>query len=61
MIRVSMVSGQYLNLIISGLEREKDTKIGGPMVRGISGGQRRRVTLARGMIGFSQVLFCDEV
>lgn len=37
-----------------GLESVKHSKIGGPFVRGISGGQRRRVTLARGLASGAQ-------
>jgi len=36
------------------------TYIGSPEVRGISGGQRRRVTLARGVAAHASLLFCDE-
>jgi len=43
-----------------GLLHVKDTKIGGDAVRGLSGGQRRRVTLARGLASNAQVMFCDE-
>lgn len=37
-----------------------DTYIGGPQVRGISSGQRRRVMLARGVAAQASILFCDE-
>jgi len=37
-----------------------DTYIGGAEVRGISGGQKRRVTLARGVAAHASLLFCDE-
>jgi len=43
-----------------GLAEVQDTYIGGPQVRGISGGQRRRVSLARGMAARAPILFCDE-
>merc|ERR1719235_858653 len=43
-----------------GLEKVADTFIGGTKVRGISGGQRRRVTLARGVASRAKLLFCDE-
>jgi len=43
-----------------GLLHVKDTKIGGANVRGISGGQRRRVTLARGLASDAHVIYCDE-
>lgn len=38
----------------------KDQLIGDARVRGISGGQKRRVTLARGLAGGSQIVFADE-
>lgn len=43
-----------------GLAGVADTYIGGAAVRGISGGQRRRVTLARGVAAQASLLFCDE-
>jgi ABC-type multidrug transport system ATPase subunit len=44
-----------------GLAKVADTKIGDHTVRGISGGQKRRVTLAKGLVsGAASVLFCDE-
>merc|ERR1719342_602524 len=43
-----------------GLAGVAETYIGGPSVRGISGGQRRRVTLARGVVAQASLLFCDE-
>merc|ERR1719499_1583259 len=43
-----------------GLAGVADTYIGGSQVRGISGGQRRRVTLARGVAAQASLLFCDE-
>jgi len=49
-----------LLLCAFGLSSVAETFIGGPKVRGISGGQRRRVTLARGVAARSSLLFCDE-
>lgn len=43
-----------------GLNGVAETYIGGTEVRGISGGQRRRVTLARGVAAQASLLFCDE-
>jgi len=43
-----------------GLTGVAETYIGGAQVRGISGGQRRRVTLARGVAAQGSLLFCDE-
>lgn len=37
-----------------------DSYIGSPQVRGISGGQRKRVLLARGVAAHASLLFCDE-
>ena len=49
---------QTLELL--GLREIKDQLIGDARVRGISGGQKRRVTLARGLAGGSQIVFADE-
>merc|ERR1712232_1267127 len=43
-----------------GLSGVANTKIGNSTVRGISGGQRRRVSLARGCVCQPSLLFCDE-
>jgi ATP-binding cassette subfamily G (WHITE) protein 2 len=49
-------------LSILGLDEVQNTIIGGSKsgLRGISGGQRRRVTLARGAVTGAQLLFADE-
>jgi len=54
--------GEYVMILLEslGLENVADTPIGGPNLRGISGGQRRRVTLARGLAAGAHVLFADE-
>ena len=49
-----------MNLADLGLAKVADTKIGDHSVRGISGGQKRRVTLAKGLVSGANVLFCDE-
>lgn len=43
-----------------GLLEVKDSWIGDKNVRGISGGQRRRVSLACGLAAMPQIMFCDE-
>jgi len=43
-----------------GLLSVKNQLIGDERTRGISSGQKRRVTLARGFVGGSQVVFADE-
>ena len=43
-----------------GLLRVKDQLIGDAYIRGISGGQKRRTTLARGFVGGAQIVFADE-
>ena len=47
-------------LALFGLLDVKDSIIGDERVRGISSGQRRRVTLARGYVGGAQIVFADE-
>lgn len=49
-----------LQLADLGLDQVADTKVGDHSVRGISGGQKRRVTLAKGIVSGARVLFCDE-
>ena len=49
-----------MHLTNLGLFQVGDTKIGDHTVRGISGGQKRRVTLAKGLVSGANVLFCDE-
>ena len=43
-----------------GLETVKDTRIGNNEIRGISGGQKRRVSLAKGLMTGAFVVFADE-
>ncbi|CAJ1435629.1 unnamed protein product [Effrenium voratum] len=48
-------------LEVLGLENVKDTYIGdGTSLRGISGGQKRRLSLAKRLASGAQVFFCDE-
>ena len=51
------------NLTIDGLDLAvcKDTYVGDANNRGVSGGQRRRVTVGEMMVGQSPVACCDEV
>ncbi|XP_058749298.1 pleiotropic drug resistance protein 1-like [Vicia villosa] len=59
--------GQKANLItdyvlrILGLEICADTFVGNAMVRGISGGQRKRVTTGEMLVGPNKALFMDEI
>jgi len=52
----------WISVLIAsfGLNEVEDSLIGGTEVRGISGGQRRRVTLARGVAAHASLLFADE-
>ena len=47
-------------LSLLGIAELRDELVGDARVRGISGGQKRRVTLARGLAGGSQIVFADE-
>lgn len=44
-----------------GLEGCKDTVIGNALLRGISGGQRKRVSTAECLVGTVRAFFCDEI
>lgn len=43
-----------------GLSDVRDSIIGNDRTRGISGGQKRRLSLARGLLSGPHVIFCDE-
>lgn len=47
-------------LSLLGIDTIQNELIGDEHERGISGGQKRRLTLARGLIGGSQIVFADE-
>ncbi|CAM0876435.1 unnamed protein product [Alopecurus aequalis] len=61
------VGGQDTNIItdyilkILGLDICADTMVGDDMIRGISGGQRKRVTTGEMMVGAERALFMDEI
>ena len=43
-----------------GLSKVADSYVGGALVRGISGGQRRRLTLCKGVMSDPTIMFMDE-
>lgn len=53
-----MQTDQQLEVL--GLTEVKSTFVGDEYVRGISGGQKRRLSLARGLASGAQIIFCDE-
>ncbi|CAN4128178.1 unnamed protein product [Withania somnifera] len=59
--------GQEANVVtdytlkILGLELCADTLVGDEMIRGISGGQRKRLTTGEMMVGPARALFMDEI
>nr|XP_043634623.1 pleiotropic drug resistance protein 1-like isoform X2 [Erigeron canadensis] len=55
----NVVTDYILKLL--GLEICADTMVGDQMVRGISGGQKKRVTTGEMMVGPSKVLLMDEI
>ncbi|KXZ48202.1 hypothetical protein GPECTOR_29g109 [Gonium pectorale] len=44
-----------------GLDHVMDTVVGNELLKGISGGQRRRVTCGEMAVGLAQVMFLDEI
>eukprot|EP00405_Crypthecodinium_cohnii_P008902 CAMPEP_0206440384 /NCGR_PEP_ID=MMETSP0324_2-20121206/12727_1 /ASSEMBLY_ACC=CAM_ASM_000836 /TAXON_ID=2866 /ORGANISM="Crypthecodinium cohnii, Strain Seligo" /LENGTH=637 /DNA_ID=CAMNT_0053908091 /DNA_START=108 /DNA_END=2021 /DNA_ORIENTATION=+ len=57
--RAAKARTQHL-MDVFGLSEVADVYVGGSQVRGISGGQRRRVSLARGLAAEASILFADE-
>ncbi|KAF6144901.1 hypothetical protein GIB67_041487 [Kingdonia uniflora] len=55
----SVVTDYILKIL--GLEICADTMVGDEMVRGISGGQRKRVTTGEMLVGPAKALFMDEI
>lgn len=47
-------------IAVLGLEEQRDVKIGSPIQKGISGGQKRRVSIASQIITTPSILFLDE-
>ena len=43
-----------------GLTKSRDTKIGGAMVRGVSGGEAKRISVGIGLVNNPRILFLDE-
>ncbi|XP_042054242.1 ABC transporter G family member 29-like [Salvia splendens] len=48
-------------LKVLGLEECRDTIVGDQMLRGISGGQKKRLTIGEMIVGPSKVMFMDEI
>ncbi|XP_071711021.1 ABC transporter G family member 29-like isoform X2 [Rutidosis leptorrhynchoides] len=51
----------YYTLRILGLDTCRDTFVGDPMIRGISGGEKKRVTTGEMLVGPAKTLFMDEI
>ncbi|XP_075488332.1 pleiotropic drug resistance protein 1-like [Primulina tabacum] len=66
-MKASSIEGQEASVVtdyilkILGLEICADTLVGDEMVRGISGGQRKRLTTGEMMVGPARALFMDEI
>lgn len=54
--------GELVDEIIQllGLQNQKDLKIGTPLQKGLSGGQKRRTSIASQVLGKPRILFLDE-
>ncbi|KAI3732010.1 hypothetical protein L1987_63206 [Smallanthus sonchifolius] len=66
-MKATAVEGVKTNIItdyiikILGLETCRDTVVGNQMIRGISGGQKKRLTTGEMMVGSTKALFMDEI
>ncbi|AES81581.2 putative monosaccharide-transporting ATPase [Medicago truncatula] len=66
-MKVVAIEGQKENLItdyvlrVLGLEICADTVVGNAMIRGISGGQKKRLTTGEMLVGPTKALFMDEI
>ncbi|XP_043699337.1 ABC transporter G family member 39-like isoform X2 [Telopea speciosissima] len=66
-MKAASLEGQKENVVIDyilkilGLEVCADTMVGNDMIRGISGGQRKRVTTGEMLVGPAKALFMDEI
>nr|TKW22292.1 hypothetical protein SEVIR_4G219402v2 [Setaria viridis] len=66
-MKAAALGGQEANVVaeymlkILGLEVCADTMVGDEMFRGISGGQRKRVTAGEILVGSARALFMDEI
>ncbi|KAH0670196.1 hypothetical protein KY290_025615 [Solanum tuberosum] len=66
-MKASVTKGQEANVVtdyvlkILGLDVCADTMVGDEMLRGISGGQKKRVTTGEMLVGPSKALFMDEI
>ncbi|OAY36807.1 pleiotropic drug resistance protein 1 [Manihot esculenta] len=66
-MKAAATEGQEVNVMtdyilkVLGLEVCADTMVGDEMLRGISGGQRKRVTTGEMLVGPSLALFMDEI
>ncbi|KAG6409649.1 hypothetical protein SASPL_127690 [Salvia splendens] len=66
-MKASSIAGQEESVVtdyiikILGLEVCADTLVGDEMVRGISGGQRKRLTTGEMLVGPARALFMDEI
>ncbi|GMI78069.1 pleiotropic drug resistance 12, ATP-binding cassette G40, PLEIOTROPIC DRUG RESISTANCE 12 [Hibiscus trionum] len=66
-MKAAATEGQEANVItdyiikVLGLEVCADTMVGDEMLRGISGGQKKRVTTGEMMVGPAKALFMDEI
>ncbi|XP_059456012.1 pleiotropic drug resistance protein 1-like [Corylus avellana] len=66
-MKAATTEGQEANVVtdyilkVLGLEVCADTMVGDDMLRGISGGQRKRVTTGEMLVGPAKALFMDEI
>ncbi|XP_043695113.1 pleiotropic drug resistance protein 1-like [Telopea speciosissima] len=67
LLKAASIEGQEISVVTDyilktlGLEICADTMVGDQMLRGISGGQRKRVTTGEMLVGPARALFMDEI
>ncbi|CAL5444031.1 unnamed protein product [Camellia sinensis] len=60
-MKAAATEGQEASVVTDYILKTADTMVGDEMIRGTSGGQRKRVTTSEMLVGSAKVLFMDEI